>query len=221
MWGFQALLIPTALIPNISPPDSHRVDSRQYVVATIAAVITSVALAAHWKVQPYAHPVLNKLQSFMYACIIATLLLVIPYSKAIDGYQAGNNTEGAICTAPEKWCWCGAAPEDSGVCVYGWIVLTVLVSSIVGVVVVLIWKWVDFRRRATAFNAHQLDLQQSDDQHYHLMDDDMGETAVDSKGSERGNNELAVFSDSSDRDLLAMGESAGTTEDGGRGTRGT
>ena len=53
---------------------------------------------------------------------------------------------------------------------------------------------------------------------FQCEDVDGAEAAVDSKGGERGNNELAVFLDSSDRDLLAMGESAGTTEDGGVGT---
>ena len=219
-WMFQASLILTALIPD------------KYVVATIAAVLTSVALAAHWKVQPYALPVLNKLQSFMYACVLATLLLVIPYSMAIDGYRAGNHTGGGA-----NHSWCGEA-LDVGVCVYGWIILAVLVSSVIGITVVLILKWVAHRNMRrfeshSAFNA-QNESQRSDEQHYHLMDDDGdddrtndntqcgdvdgAETAVDSKGGERGNNELAVFLDSSDRDLLAMGESAGTAENGGGGT---
>ena len=205
-WLFQASLILTTLIPD------------KYVVATIAAVLTSVALAAHWKVQPYALPILNKLQSFMYACILATLLLVIPYSKAIDGYRAGNHTGGGA-----NHSWCGEA-LDVGVCVYGWVILAVLVSSVIGITVVLILKWVAHRNMRrfeshSAFNA-QIESQGSgvDSGDYHLMDDDGGaETAVDSKGGERGNCELAVFLDSSDRDLLAMGESAGTTKDGGGG----
>jgi hypothetical protein len=110
--------------------------------------------------------------------------------------------------------------------VYGWFILAVLASSVIGITVVLILKWVahrNMRRFEThsAFNA-QNESQRSDEQHYHLMDDDGdddrtndntqcgnfdgAETAVDSKGGERGNNELAVFLDSSVRDILAMGE---------------
>jgi hypothetical protein len=48
----------------------------------------------------------------------------------------------------------------------------------------------------STFNA-LLESQRSDEQHYHLMDDAGAETTVDSNGGERGNNELAVFSDSS------------------------
>ena len=90
------------------------------------------------------------------------------------------------------------------------------------IIVVLALKWVA-HRNMKRFESHStfnalLESQRSDEQHYHLMDDNGAETAVDSKGGERGNNELAVFLDSSVRDLLAMGGSAGTTEDGGRGT---
>jgi hypothetical protein len=188
----------------------------KYLSAAIAAGLTAIALGAHWKVQPYALPVLNKLQSFMYICITATLILIIPYSMVLDDYKtreagAVNRTAGQNHSSAELQ-GCGEI-RDRGICTYGWTLLLVFAASVVVVVVVGAWKLIATRRgyysAVNRFDESQ-DIGVDNSADYHLMDgnDSDGDDGV---RESSGETELGVYMDLSERDMLA-GESRDLTE---------